>query len=85
VALRRRDSSGRATREIVSAHGPPAETGDDRPLLVPLIRGGGIVADASLDEARKHHAESRAELPVSAVQLSRGEPAIPTVFEEERR
>ena len=85
VALRRRDSSGRATREIVSAHGPPAETGDDRPLLVPLIRGGGIVAEASLDEARKHHAESRAELPVSAVQLSRGEPAIPTVFEEERR
>jgi nicotinate phosphoribosyltransferase len=38
-----------------------------------------------LDEARKHHVQSRAELPAAAVQLSRGEPAIPTVFEEERR
>ena len=83
VALRRRDGSGVATHEVVSAFGPPIDDGDDRPLMVPLMRGGDIVAESSLDDARKRHAESRAELPASAVQLSRGEPAIPTVFEKE--
>jgi nicotinate phosphoribosyltransferase len=83
VAVRRRDASGTATHEVVSAFGPPIDDGDDRPLMVPLMRGGDIVAESSLDDARKRHAESRAELPPAAVQLSRGEPAIPTVFEEE--
>jgi nicotinate phosphoribosyltransferase len=84
LALRRRDDSGTATEEIVSAHGMPDDDGNDRPLLVPLMRDGAVVDEASLDDARKRHAQSRAELPASAVQLSRGEPAIPTVFIEER-
>jgi nicotinate phosphoribosyltransferase len=85
LALRRRDSSATAIEEIVSAHGMPRDDGDDRLLLVPLMRGGGVVEPASLDDARKRHEDSRAELPPHAVQLSRGEPAIPTVFLEERR
>ncbi len=85
VAVRRRDSSGTATHELVSAHGIPVGDGDDRPLMVPLMRGGDVVHEASLDDARKRHAESRVELPAAAVQLSRGEPAIPTVFVEEGR
>ena len=35
-----------------------------------------------LAQARARHAASLAELPVTARQLSRGEPAIPTVFEQ---
>ena len=56
IALRRRDSSGRATHEIVSTHGEPADDGDDRLLTVPLMRGGAVVHDASLEDARRHHA-----------------------------
>jgi nicotinate phosphoribosyltransferase len=31
--------------------------------------------------AREHHAEVVRELPIEATRLSRGDPAIPTVFE----
>ena len=63
----------------------PADDGDDRPLLVELLRGGEVVAtDLDLRSARERHARSRAELPPRAHQLSRGEPAIPTVYETAR-
>jgi nicotinate phosphoribosyltransferase len=38
------------------------------------------VGRETLDEARKRHLAARAELPVSAQQMSRGEPVIPTQF-----
>jgi nicotinate phosphoribosyltransferase len=50
-------------------------------LLVPLVRGGEAVGAERLDDARARHAASLAELPATARQLSRGEPAIPTVLE----
>ncbi len=61
-----------------SASGAP----DERELLVPLIRDGAVVGREPLHSARERHAASRAELPEAAHRLSRGEPAVPTVFEE---
>ena len=45
------------------------------------MRDGEIIADLALDAARARHEQSRAELPPRALQLSRGEPAIPTIYE----
>jgi nicotinate phosphoribosyltransferase len=52
-----------------------------RPLLRPLVRDGERVDHTGLAEARERHLASLAELPVTARQLSRGEPAIPTLVE----
>jgi nicotinate phosphoribosyltransferase len=60
----------------------PRDDGDDRALLVPLVREGERVHDEPLDAMRARHERSMAELPLAARQLSRGEPAIPTVYEE---
>jgi nicotinate phosphoribosyltransferase len=53
--------------------------------MVELMRGGEIVADLSLNAARNRHEKSLAELPSQALQLSRGEPAIRTVYRDEHR
>jgi nicotinate phosphoribosyltransferase len=78
-ALRRRTPDGVAEAEVVGIGEPPENDGDDRPLLVPLVREGEIVGRESLDEARARHAAARSELPRAAQQMSRGEPAIPTI------
>ncbi len=65
-----------------SAEAATHDDGDDRPLLVPLVRSGEVVGREPLAAARERHASSLAELPPSALQLSRGEPCIPTVYEE---
>jgi nicotinate phosphoribosyltransferase len=78
-AVRSRDAAGTAVAELVPT--VPADPGpDDRVLLRPLLRGGEIVGREPLDAARSRHREVRAELPAYALQLSRGYPAIPTVF-----
>jgi nicotinate phosphoribosyltransferase len=79
-AVRRR-SHGVAEAEVIGIGHPPAGDGDDRPLLVPLVSGGEIVGDEPLSAARARHSASLAELPVTARQLSRGEPVIPTIHE----
>ena len=79
-ALRRRDPNGIAQAEVVGIGQPPEDDGDDRPLLVPLVRDGKIVGRESLDEARARHEGAVAELPLAARKLSRGEPAIPTEY-----
>ncbi|HYO86279.1 MAG TPA: nicotinate phosphoribosyltransferase [Dermatophilaceae bacterium] len=79
-ALRRRDTSGRAEAEVIGVGAPPQDDGDDRPLLIELIRDGAVVADTGVAEARAHHQATLAELPDAARRLSRGEPAIPTIF-----
>jgi nicotinate phosphoribosyltransferase len=48
---------------------------------VQLVADGEVVGAEPLDAARARHAASLAELPATARQLSRGEPAIPTVYE----
>ena len=82
-ALRRLNARGSAEAEVLGIGEVPASDGNDRQLLVPLMRRGEVVdRDAlALDVARSRHEASRAELPAAAHRLQRGEPAIPTVFE----
>ena len=82
-AVRHRDDRGTALAERISLS-PPEAGPLDRELLVPLVADGQIVGRsgfAAVEEARARHRESLAELPPYALQLSRGYPAIPTVFE----
>ena len=80
-AVRRRGSTGIAETEVVGIGGQPP--GEGRPLLVELVRQGAVVGREPLSAARERHQAARAELPPSALKLSRGEPAIPTVYEQE--
>jgi len=80
-AMRRLDARGKAEAEIIGTGEMPDE-GNHRPLLVDLIRDGEIVAGLTLDAARTRYQQSLAELPARALQLSRGEPVIETVFED---
>ncbi len=80
-AMRRINARGVAEAEVVGIGEMPANDGNDRPLLVELIGDGEIIGERPLDAARDRHEQSRAELPPRALQLSRGEPAIPTVYE----
>jgi nicotinate phosphoribosyltransferase len=77
-ALRRLDDSGVAEAEVIGVGELPGGDGNDRTLLVPLVTGGQTVGTESLDRARTRHLSSRAELPLVARQLQKGEPAIPT-------
>lgn len=80
-ALRRRSATGVAEAEVVGAGHRPVDDGDDRPLLVPLVRRGEVVGREPLAAARERHLAARAELPVAIQQMSRGEPVIPTIQE----
>jgi len=82
-ALRRRTPDGVAEAEVVGIGDPPVDDGDDRPLLVPLVRDGEVVGREPLETARERHVLSRAELPAAAQQMSKGDPVIPTIFEGE--
>lgn len=79
-ALRRRSADGVAQAEIVGINEQPEDDGDDRQLLVPLVRQGEVVAPTDVQTAREHHAMARAELPQRALRLSEGDPAIPTRY-----
>ena len=80
-AMRRLDAHGTAYAEVVTA-GEPQPGPRDRVLLVPLVRDGEVVGRESLAQARERHAQRLRELPPTALQLSRGSPAIPTEFVE---
>ena len=79
-ALRRRNTRGIAEAEIIGIGEAPHDDGDDRPLMVDLVRDGAVIADTSVQAARERHHASREELPASARQLQKGEPVIPTVY-----
>nr|WP_232827646.1 nicotinate phosphoribosyltransferase [Jiangella endophytica] len=94
-ALRRRNARGIAEAEVIGVGHEPADASAevrssaegaeflaDRPLLVPLVRDGEIVGREPLAVARERHDRARAELPRTALKLSRGEPAIPTRWED---
>ncbi|MFI9645891.1 nicotinate phosphoribosyltransferase [Streptomyces sp. NPDC052040] len=78
-AARRADEHGVAEAEVIGT-GPVPDDLADRQLLVELVKGGQIVAREPLDVVRDRHAAARARLPLSATQLSRGEPVIPTEY-----
>jgi nicotinate phosphoribosyltransferase len=78
-AVRSRDDAGTAMAELITT--TPADPGlDDRVLLQQLVRHGEIIGREPVEAARARHREVMAELPRHALQLSRGYPAIPTVF-----
>ncbi|HET9649848.1 MAG TPA: nicotinate phosphoribosyltransferase [Microlunatus sp.] len=81
VALRRLEE-GVATAEVIAIERPTGGDFDDRELLVPLVHDGETVHGGSLAEARDRHLRSRAELPMDATKLSRGEPVIATTYLE---
>ena len=81
-ALRRRGPDGTAVAEVLRVGRAPVDDGDDRALQVPLVERGQVVGAEPLATARDRHQRSLDELPASALRLQRGEPAIPTVFEE---
>ncbi len=81
-ATRRLGPDRTAVAEVLRVGRPPVDDGDDRPLQVALVQRGEVVGAEPLSAARDRHQRSVEELPASALQLQRGEPAIPTVFEE---
>jgi nicotinate phosphoribosyltransferase len=79
-AVRQLDETGTAVTELVT-DAEPDNPPDGRPLLRLLVRDGEIVGREPLAAARARHQAAVAELPTHSRQLSRGYPAIPTVFE----
>lgn len=79
-ALRRLSEEGTAEAEIVGVGVPPEGDNNDRPLLVQLVESGKIVGEESLETIRQRHLRSRAELPLDALKMSRGEPVIETIW-----
>jgi nicotinate phosphoribosyltransferase len=84
-ALRRLSSDGVAEAEVVGIEERPTDDGDDRPLMVDLVRDGELLRPPDLAAARERHLASRAELPATALRLQRGEVALPTVFEDRQQ
>jgi nicotinate phosphoribosyltransferase len=78
-AARRLDAYGVAETEVIGTGPVPADL-VDRQLLVELVKGGEVVAHEPLDAVRDRHAAARADLPLSATQLSRGEPVLATEY-----
>jgi nicotinate phosphoribosyltransferase len=61
--------------------GPPrGSAAAERDLLVQLVAGGRIVGEEPLGEARARHQRVRAELPLEALKMSRGDPVIETIY-----
>jgi nicotinate phosphoribosyltransferase len=79
-ALRRLSEQGTAEAEIIGIGAPPSGDSNDRPLLVQLVDGGKIIGEESLDTSRERHRRARAELPLEALKMSRGEPVIDTIY-----
>jgi nicotinate phosphoribosyltransferase len=78
-AMRLSRATGTITEEVVYPAGrPPATDESCRMLTVPLVRGGRPVADDDLAAARELVASGLRSLPWEGLNLSHGEPAIPT-------
>jgi nicotinate phosphoribosyltransferase len=70
--------AGTAVAELISNRPLGDEAG--RPLLVPLVRDGETVGREPLDAARDRHRITMRELPATALSLSPGDPAVPSIF-----
>jgi len=81
-AVRRLSPAGQAQAEVIGVGAAPDHDGDDRPLLVELVRDGERVHTEPLEVARDRLRAALAELPASATQLSKGDPVLDTVYEE---
>jgi nicotinate phosphoribosyltransferase len=64
------------------AAAPPELGPHDRVVPVPLVRGGDQVPGLpTLEQSREHLRAALVSVPWEGLKLSRGEPALPTVFE----
>jgi nicotinate phosphoribosyltransferase len=79
-ALRRRTDDGVAEAELIGIGSPSDGDPNDRQLLVPLVSSGTIVGEEDLDAARTRHTQARAELPIEARKMSKGQPVIDTYY-----
>jgi nicotinate phosphoribosyltransferase len=78
-ALRLSRSTGTITEEVVYPAGRPPDTAEPcRALTTPLVRGGEVTSGPNLAAARKLVASGLRSLPWEGLNLSHGEPAIPT-------
>jgi nicotinate phosphoribosyltransferase len=85
TAVRRHRATGTAVAEVLRSQGAPDEQDGDRLLQVPFVKGGEPVGTwPTLDESRNHFRAVLRTVPWEGLKLSRGEPAIPTVYEEHR-
>lgn len=86
-ALRRLNEQGIASQEILGIGHHPEDDGNDRMLLEQFIKNGellpGWTGPEGVVRASQRHTDSMAELPAVVNRLQRGEPAIPTVYEED--
>jgi nicotinate phosphoribosyltransferase len=82
-AVRRCKPTGTAVEEVVHLRTRPPQIGPhDRVVPVPLMRGGEPVDGLpTLEQSREHLRAALVSVPWEGLKLSRGEPAIPTVFE----
>jgi nicotinate phosphoribosyltransferase len=82
-AVRRYKPTGTATEEVVHSAATPIELGPhDRVVPVPLVRDGVTVPGLpTLEESRERLRAALVSVPWEGLKLSRGEPALPTVFE----
>lgn len=76
-AARRPDADGVAEAEVIGTGTVPAELAGHL-LQVPLVVAGESVGREPLAAARERHVRARAALPLSATQLSKGEPVLST-------
>jgi nicotinate phosphoribosyltransferase len=83
-ALRRYKPTGTAVEEVVHPVTVSVSRGPhDRVLPIPLVRDGDTVPDLpTLEQGRERLREALVSVPWEGLKLSRGEPAIPTVFPE---
>jgi nicotinate phosphoribosyltransferase len=83
-ALRRYKPTGTAVEEVVHPVAVSVSPGPhDRVLPIPLVRDGDTVPDLpTLEQGRERLREALVSVPWEGLKLSRGEPAIPTVFPE---
>jgi nicotinate phosphoribosyltransferase len=85
-AMRRLNERGMATAEVVGIGAPPANDGNDRPLIQQFVTAGvtqpGWTGHEGVRRATVRHAASMRELPGAARRLQRGDPVIPTEYEQ---
>lgn len=83
-AVRRIDSNGVASLEVIGSEKIPSSDTNDRDLIVQLVNNGVVneqyAGAAGTTLAREHHRAAKAELPLQALRLMRGDAAIATEF-----
>ena len=83
-AVRKLDSRGIATAEVIGSEVSPPADANDRNLLVSLVENGKVndtyAGPAGTALAREHHKAAKAELPLQGLRLMRGDAAIATEF-----